>query len=102
MRSPLRLTLIALLACAGAAAAPASRPDEKKPATLAEAKAEEQQRATTEVAGLPLIEFENRDFSIPDAVVMYTTVSFAAGQITVAQMSETLTEDLYSVQLIQQ
>jgi hypothetical protein len=46
-------------------------------------------------------EYENRDFAGNEFVETRTSASFAAGKLAIVQMSETLGEDVYSVQLLQ-
>src|SRR2546421_2840903 len=45
--------------------------------------------------------FENRDYTVPYAVATFTSVSDAAGTVTLAQDWETADDQLYSVQLLQ-
>src|SRR6185437_2459385 len=133
------------------AAAPATRPDsEDHPVTLAEAKATEQARSTSDFAGQPVVhaknveevltltlenrdlrlnttlqpiesaivriprmpglahvkflgaaepgqpmvmvhyDFEIRDYTVPDAISIYTSASYTAGNLTLSQMWERL------------
>lgn len=45
--------------------------------------------------------FENRDYSVSDAIAMHTSVSFAVGNLQVVQARETISDDADMVQLIQ-
>jgi len=144
------------------AAAPATRPDsEDHPVTLAEAKATEQARSTSDFAGQPVVhaknveevltltlenrdlrlnttlqpiesaivriprmpglahvkflgaaepgqpmvmvhyDFEIRDYTVPDAISIYTSASYTAGNLTLSQMWERLDDETQTVQLLQ-
>ncbi len=48
-----------------------------------------------------MFNFENRDYTIPNAVGAFTTISYVAGTVTLAQAWETVDDQTYNVQLLQ-
>jgi hypothetical protein len=55
--------------------------------------------------GKPVIivqyDLENRDYTVPNAIAAHTSASFVAGTLTLTQLWETVDDETYSVQLLQ-